>query len=111
MFKSGVLRSTRRLEKVRCPMASERNSMAELAEDLEILKVILESEHHPKGLQVADKAQRIVAELAKVKDEEAALFSMENITADEARRIVRQREGNCILKCRAIAEEGAEDGK
>ena len=91
-------------------MASESNALAELAEALEILKVILENEHHPKGFQAADKAQRIVAELAKVQDEEAALLSMENITADEARRIVRQREGNCILKSRAIAEEGAGDG-
>lgn len=59
--------------------------------------------------EVIDKSMRIVAELAKVQDEEAALFSMKYITADEARRIVRQREGNCILKCRAIAEEGAKD--
>lgn len=57
-------------------------------------------------LEAYKKAQRIIAELAKVQDEEATLFSMENITADEARRIVRQREGNCILKCHAIAEEG-----
>lgn len=83
--------------------SNESNALAELAERLD------------KGrwnLDVNDyiKAIRIIAELAKVTDEEAALFSMEYLNPDEARRIARQREGNCILKCRAIAaEEGAKE--
>lgn len=52
---------------------------------------------------VIDKVQRIVAELAK--QQEAEEFLYEKYDAETARRIVRQTEGNAILKCRAIAEE------
>lgn len=75
------------------------SALNELAERLKMLAKCL-------GVDSAWKAHRIVAELAKVQEEEDALYSMENITAEKARNVVRQRIGNCILKCRAIAEEG-----
>lgn len=88
-------------------MPKIRNALAELAKELGEIAHDLRSDDFYRSR--ISKAHCIVAELAKVQDEEAALFSMENITADEARRIVRQREANCILKCRAIAEEGEKE--
>lgn len=82
-------------------MNDKTNALAELAQDLEILKIILENEHHPKGLQVADKAQRIVAELA-------TMF----IKSPAGKTCIDIRAPWCTTldKCRAIAEEGAGDG-
>ena len=51
--------------------------------------------------QTLDMAQRIVAELAKVKD------GRERETNSEA----LWRCNDCIVRCRAIAEEGVKDGK
>ncbi len=79
-------------------MPEKKNALAELAEDLEILKVILENEHHPKGLQVADKAQRIVAELAKVEDWTNDYGAEEPMPYSSV---------SAIKESRAIAEEGA----
>ena len=94
---------------------AKKNALAKLAEKLNADKDIVlafkkdlgDKEDEVGGMVISDicKASRIVAELAKMQDEEAALLLMEIITADEARRIVRQRERNCILKCRVIAEE------
>lgn len=94
-------------------MASEnRNALAELADELawyDDSSPIPDSIPTMQLHEAINKAHRIITELAKVQDEENALYSMENITAEEARNIIRQREGNCILKCRAIAEEGAKE--
>lgn len=92
-------------------MASKkRNALAELANELSWIETILGDKGYGPYCADANKAKRIIAELAKVQDEEAALFAMEYLNPDEARRIVHQRQGNCILKCRAIAEEGANNG-
>lgn len=84
-------------------MNDKTNALAEMAQDLEILKIILENEHHPKGLQVADKAQRIVAELAKVKLVNGTYGAVAVLSETETDGLFRR-----IL---AIAEEGAGDGK
>ena len=83
---------------------TNRNALAELAETLK-RRIECHGYVYDIHRQEDITTQRIIAELAKIQEEEAALFSMENLTSDEARRILHQREGNCILKCRAIAEE------
>lgn len=91
---------------------NERNALAELAHTL--CGVVVDNRCYAtvgecvNAMNAIKKARRIIAELAKVQDEEAALFSMKHLNPDEAGRIVRQRKGNCFLRCRAIAaEEGA----
>lgn len=77
-------------------MASERNALAELAEDLEAIVKDTKSDFYTTRISAA---QRIVAELAKY-----------NIS------LIPQECYGCgvlktLAKCRAIAEEGDEDGK
>ena len=78
---------------------TKRNALAELAEQLS-----------PKGetktlflINGRDiiKAQRIIAELAKVEDRRE----------EETNSDALWRCNDCIAKCRAIAEEGVKDGK
>ena len=80
-------------------MADKKNALAKLAERLK-----------PKGnehlyflIDYGDlyKASRIVAELANVKDQRDG----------ETNSDVLWRCNDCIARCRAIAEEGANNGK
>lgn len=93
---------------------NERNALAELADVLAWFVDESQDNDMFPTLQLPEaisKAHRIIAELAKVQNEEDALFSMKHLNPDEARRIAHQRKGNCILKCRAIAEEGNSDAQ
>lgn len=83
-------------------MGSTKNALEELANDLGNI------DEGPSPESVC-KARRIISELAKI--EEAEEFLLEKYDAETARRIVHQIKGNTILKCRAIAKEGANDGK
>lgn len=81
-------------------MAESKNALAELAK---WLKQLVDANGGKKCRAVAniDKAQRIVAELAKVEDRREG----------ETNSDVLWRCNDCIAKCRAIAEEGGGDGK
>lgn len=118
-------------------MASERNALAELAEKIGCLGklnysagVIQTDELTPRDYAVIDKAQRIIAELAKVVDckhpdkfmpldkpyEDITIFSPvfngfyeENCFDEEESRFILDL-ANAAWMCRAIAEEGANNG-
>ena len=80
-------------------MLETRNALAELAERLsprgETKTLLLVN-----GRDII-KAQRIIAELAKVEDRRE----------EETNSDALWRCNDCIAKCRAIAEEGTEDEK
>lgn len=79
-------------------MVNERNALAELAVRLGTDALSLGADKYPE----IEKAQRIVAELAKV-----PFFQTKNGT-----KYVRLAESAVALEnCRAIAEEGADNGK
>ena len=92
-------------------MPETKNALAELAERLSSNKVeLVEGDEFPIRLSreaVIDfrKARRIVAELAKVKDvnDVYRLQLVKRPNQDQALA--------AIVTCRAIAEEGAKDGK
>lgn len=98
--KSLVTDAVQAVKKKELPMSETRNALAELAE---WLKQLVDANGGKKCRAVAniDKAQRIVSELAKVKDRR------EGETNSDA----LWRCNDCIAKCRVIAEEGARDGK
>ena len=80
---------------------TKRNALAELSERLDIIVFGLVTDGHPCDETIdIRKAQRIIAELAKVR---WSKLWIDRPAADES--------VNAIIKCRAIAEEGAEDGK
>ena len=87
----------------RCTMANTKNALAELAERLAKWTARVKAEDNSTLIAIgtgdAKKLQRIVAELAKIEYSSAGgpvnpLFAMYRLD-----------------KCRAIAEEGANDGK
>lgn len=90
---------------------AERNALAELAEMLKAYAEILrafkkdlgDKEDEVGGMMIddIDKASRIVAELAKVEDRRDGETNID----------VLWRCNDCIARCRAIAEEGANNGK
>ena len=85
----------------------KKNALAELAEVMD--KPVDMASIHDRGLVVLNaqqfsayqKAQRIVAELAKVEDRRKG----------ETNSDALWRCNDCIAKCRVIAEEGVKDGK
>ena len=78
---------------------TKRNALAELAERLDIIVFGLVTDGHPCDETIdIRKAQRIVAELAKVEDRRDG----------ETNSDALWRCNDCIAKCRAIAEEGTE---
>ena len=80
-------------------MASkERNALSELANELNRIKNILRLERFFNCSEEVDKAQRIIAELAKVPD----CTFVGNPRVDKS--------ADSVIACRAIAEEGANDG-
>lgn len=81
-------------------MPKTKNALAELAK---WLKQLVDANGGKKCRAVAniDKAQRIVAELAKVEDRRE----------EETNSDALWRCNDCIAKCRVIAEEGVKDGK
>ena len=85
-------------------MAESKNALAELAK---WLKQLVDANGGKKCRAVAniDKAQRIVAELAKV-DDVNDVFRLQLV-----RRPNQDQALAAIVKCRAIAEEGAGDDK
>lgn len=90
-------------------MERSTNALAELAERLEDVLAYAQDELFLEHKQTLDKAQRIVAELAKVSD-----GHWENICDGPPVYICHVEDLKvlcCIGKCRAIAEEGAGDGK
>lgn len=83
-------------------MASERNALAELAENIGCLGklhysagVIQTDELTPRDYSVIDKAQRIIAELAKVE-----FIEYSNLVCDPGQAV------GAVEDCRTIAEEG-----
>lgn len=94
---------------------TNKNALAELAEGMknEYVSLVVNGKQTATFALWAfpkfNKAVRIIEELAKIQEEETALFSMPNLKSDEAQTILRQRVGNCVLKCRAIAAEGSTD--
>ena len=76
---------------------AEKNALAEMAVRLGTDVLSLGRDKYPE----IEKASRIVSELAKVKDQRDG----------ETNSDVLLRCNNCIAKCRAIAEEGANNGK
>lgn len=94
-------------------MASERNALAELAERLEV-EAKFAQESGRNGRPIYD-ASRIVAELAKVE----SLYEKMNanasnghiVEAEELAHELHLAKGSLFANCRAIAEEGAGDGK
>ena len=80
-------------ENIMIPMAETKNALAELAEDLEEIVRDTKSDFYTTAIS---KAQRIVAELAKVEDRRD----------EETNSDAIWRWNDCIAKCRAIAEKG-----
>ena len=88
-------------------MTNTKNALAELAKVMD--EPVDMASIHDRGLVVLNakqfsayqKARRIVAELAKVEDRHDG----------ETNSDVLWRCNDCIAKCRAIAEEGANNGK
>ena len=79
-----------------------KKELAELAKRLDIIVFGLVTDGHPCDETIdIRKAQRIVAELAKVEDRR------EGETNSDA----LWRCNDCIARCRTIAEKGAEDDK
>ena len=88
---------------------TERNALAELAEDIENCRIARCRSMHSYDAKTLIKAQCIVAELAKV-----ASGHWENICDGPPAYICDAGDlkvGCCIGNCRMIAEEGAGDGK
>ena len=83
-----------------CEALSKEEALAELAKRLEFDIRMIEFGNVAQ-LKRFRKAQRIVAELAKVEDRHNG----------ETNSDVLWRCNDCIAKCRAIAEEGANNGK
>lgn len=75
----------------------EKNALAELAVRLGTDVLSLGCTKYPE----IEKASRIVSELSKVEDRRDG----------ETNSYVLWRCNDCIAKCRAIAEEGANNGK
>lgn len=89
-------------------MIENKNALAELAAELKRsldLQMPGTSYYRDRTVfctpEVIDKSMRIVAELAKVEDRHDG----------ETNSDVLWRCNDCIAKCRAIAEEGANNGK
>ena len=83
---------------------TKKNALAELAKRLDIIVFGLVTDGHPCDETIdIRKAQRIVAELAKVMPNYMAWKPGHSFIETEAYKAYR----NCL----AIAEEGAEDGK
>ena len=81
---------------------TKKNALAELEKRLDIIVFGLVTDGHPCDETIdIRKAQRIIAELAKVEDRR------EGETNSDA----LWRCNDCIAMCRAIAEEGTEDEK
>lgn len=81
---------------------TKRNTLADLAKRLDIIVFGLVTDGHPCDETIdIRKAQRIVAELAKVEDRRDR----------ETNSDALWRCNDCIAKCRVIAEEGTEDEK
>ena len=80
-------------------MTNTKNALAELAERMAV--VTSRGGDTWRWLKDVIKAQRIIAELAKVEDRHNG----------ETNSDVLWRCNDCIAKCRAIAEEGANNGK
>ena len=75
-------------------MASERNALAELANELTWIEDILRDEGYDAYCDEANKARRIIAELAKVE-----FIEDSNLVCDPGQAV------GAVEKCRAIAEE------
>lgn len=89
-------------------MASERNAMAELAKELSDFQKYLHEEFKVGSLGL-EKAQRIVAELAKVR---SWFIETANKQFNDGKVGCHQFKTRCYIafkNCRAIAEEGAGD--
>lgn len=84
-------------------MAENKNSLAELATNLiDAMTAVAETGMiADRHVDAISHAQRIVAELAKVEDRHNG----------ETNSDVLWRCNDCIAKCRAIAEEGENNGK
>ena len=81
---------------------TKKNALAELAKRLDIIVFGLVTDGHPCDETIdIRKAQRIIAELAKVEDRRE----------EETNSDALWRCNDCIANCRAIAEEGTEDEK
>lgn len=78
-------------------MTKERNALAELANELTWIEHILRDEGYGAYCADANKANRIIAELAK-------------ITLNGVGWPVRLELADAYEKCRAIAEEGEYNG-
>ena len=83
-------------------MIETRNALAELEKRLDIIVFGLVTDGHPCDETIdIRKAQRIIAELAKVEDRREGETNSDSLW----------RCNDCIAKCRVIAEEGTEDEK
>lgn len=100
-------------------MASERNALAELAAELKRsldLQMPGTSYYQDRTVfctpEVIDKSMRIIAELAKVYVIKRKLES-QMATGEWSKAMEEwvEADGNVVDRCRAIAEEGADDGK
>ena len=76
-------------------MIETRSALAELAERITDVLAFYQDDMYFEHKQTLDKAQRIVAKLANVKDQRDG----------ETNSDVLWRCNDCIAKCRAIAEE------
>ncbi len=75
---------------------TKKNALAELANELNYIKNILSLERFYNCSEEVDKAQRIIAELARVKVE----------AIKENPNMVGGAFINLMAECRAVAEEG-----
>lgn len=96
-------------------MASEeRNALTELANELTWVEEILRSEGYGSYCEEVYKAQRIIAELAKVEslyEKMNSNASKGNIAeAEELAHELHLAKGSMFANCRAIAEEGEKNG-
>ena len=82
-------------------MIDTKNALAELANEMSWIEAILCDEGYAPYCADANKAKRIIAELAKVEDRHDG----------ETNSDVLWRCNDCIAKCRAIAEKGVNNGK
>lgn len=81
-------------------MIEKRSALAELAERITEVLAYYQDDMYLEHRQTIDMAQRIVAELVKVKDEsEYSPYGYKLACRD------------AYENCRAIAEEGVKDGK
>lgn len=81
---------------------TKKNALAELANDLYWLSDIVTLNGHGEYLDCVRKAERIIAELAKVGDEDDYSKS-----PYDYKRVCRE----AYEECRAIAEKGENNGK